>query len=69
MYEIVYIDTDPDTGQESDPVVLAICPDQKKATWVLHEVTEGWFKPDGPQDPTREFSMREMKIEFLKIRR
>ena len=68
MYEVIYIDTDPDTGHKSEPVVLAICPDEKKAAWVLHEVNEGWFMPNGPQDPTREFSMREMKFEFLKIR-
>lgn len=68
MYEITYVDTDPDTGQKSEPVVLAICPDLTKASWVLQEIEGGWFRPGGPQDPTREFSMREMRFEFLKIR-
>lgn len=68
MYEIIYIDTDPDTGIQGEPVVIAFCPDEKKAKWVLHDIIESWFKVGGPQDPTRDFSMREMKLEFLKIR-
>ena len=68
MYEIVYTDVDPDIGTESDPVIIAFCPTDKMAKWVLHTLMEDWYSVNGPQYPNRNFYIREMKFEFLKIR-
>ena len=54
-YEIRFKDIDPDSGDISQDLLIAICVEENNAKWILHAIYQDWYSPNGPNDPNRDF--------------
>lgn len=54
-YEIRFRDIDPDTGDISQDIPIAMSTDEGNAKWIVQALNTDWFGIGGPCDPNREF--------------
>ena len=64
-YEIRFKDIDPDTGDVSQDLPIALSMSENNARWVLEALTREWFDLNGANDPNREFYI--IKREDIKL--
>jgi hypothetical protein len=60
-YEIRFRDIDPDTGDISQDMPIAMTMSEQNANWIRNALTYEWFSEDGPNDPNREFYVYKQK--------
>ena len=54
-YAIRFKDTDPDSGDISQDLLIAVCDEEDNAKWLLQAIIKDWYSIDGPNDPNRDF--------------
>jgi hypothetical protein len=59
MFKVRFKDIDPDTGSVSQDQIICECEHYAEAFWIKKSLEHQWFSEDGPQDPNREFYIKE----------
>jgi hypothetical protein len=61
-FQIRFRDIDPDTGLNSQDILIAQCEGEEMAKWVKQSIEKEWYSENGPQDPNREFYILDCSI-------